>query len=136
MRVSNHLLTDTYHLIQLAREAALAQGNAERAERLSPIAEELRSLLHKTHETTSNPPSGILAGSDFRTLLNVVNHQPTTPIPNSTGNERYQTVLAMAAANMNETNIARQLGMTIEEVRTIIQIAQKRSSINIMEGGR
>ncbi|MCX8023702.1 MAG: hypothetical protein N3A60_00705 [Thermanaerothrix sp.] len=128
MKVSEKLLLDTYHLLQLARETALAQGYADRAERLSPVVNELRSLVIQNREPVSSSPSGAMAGSDFQTLLSIVSRSSSPSTPSGTNQERIQTVLAMAAANMNETDIARHLGMTLEEVRTLLQIAQPRSS--------
>ncbi len=126
MKISENLLLDTYHLLQLARETALAQGHAERAERLSPVVNELRNLVIQSREPGSAQPTGALAGQDFQTLLSVATR--TAPALNAGGGpqERYQMVLAMAAANTSETEIARHLGMTLEEVRTLIQIAQRR----------
>ncbi|MDT8897665.1 MAG: hypothetical protein ACPLUL_02505 [Thermanaerothrix sp.] len=128
MKVSENLLLDTYHLLQLARETALAQGNAERAERLSPVVNELRNLVIQNREPPSAQPTGIMSGQDFQTLLSITSRSSSLPVQGSPNQERYQAVLAMAAANMNETDIARHLGMTLEEVRTLLQIAQPRST--------
>ena len=39
------LLNDTYHLVQLARESALAQGKQTQASKLSPVVEDLKNLV-------------------------------------------------------------------------------------------
>lgn len=128
MKVSENLLLDTYHLLQLARETALAQGHTERAERLSPVVNELRNLVIQNREPSSSQPTGIMSGQDFQTLLSITSRSSSLLVQGSPSQERYQAVLAMAAANMNETDIARHLGMTLEEVRTLLQIAQPRPS--------
>ena len=126
MKISTNLLMDTYHLLQLARETALAQGHAERAERLSPVVDGLRNLVIQSHEPGPTQPTGVLAEQDFQALLSIATRTSSPINAGGTSQERYQMVLTMAAANTSETEIARHLGMTLEEVRTLLQIAQPR----------
>ncbi|MEA4906613.1 MAG: hypothetical protein GYA17_05020 [Chloroflexi bacterium] len=122
------LLNDTLNLIQLARETALAQGKQTQASRLTPVVEDLRNVVNTSREQpASSSPTGVMAQDDFRTLLNVskVSSMPVKSGSVQSSMERNQMVVAMSAGHMSELDIARQLGMTREEVHTVISIHQK-----------
>jgi hypothetical protein len=135
--ISSDLLNDTFHLIQLARETARSQGKAEQAERLAPIVDNLRTLVSEARETktsiptTASSPSGLLAQDDFRTLLSAIQGRsldgPTSLTPGSFASplERNGLILAMAAGGMSEVDIARQNGMTRDEVQLILSVNRK-----------
>ncbi len=144
-KITPGLLNDTLNLIQLARETALAQGKATQAERLSPVVNKMRNLVTSAHEpqTTSlasngskttppvaqpmgaSTPTGVFTRTDFHTLLEAARTPASTAVKQASASERGQMVVAMAAGNMNELAIARQLGMTRDEVRLILNVAQK-----------
>jgi hypothetical protein len=127
------LLNDTLNLVSLARETALVMGKDTQAKKLTPVVNELRSVV-----TTSQNPSasteatGVMAQSDFQTLLNTA--KSTTPsersIPTLAIGERNMIVKAMAEGNMPDVDIARQLGMTRDEVRLVLNVG-KASSTNV-----
>ncbi len=134
--IHSGLLNDTYRLIQLARESALAQGKQAQVNKLSPVVDELKSLVNPPKETGKSLPantsvapaaSGMMVQSDFQALLNASKSaSPTQSI--SQGNniaERNQIVRSMAASNMMDVDIARSLGMTREEVRMILSVGGK-----------
>lgn len=121
------LLTDTLNLIALARETALARGRPADAERLDPMVTGLRNLVVNTRngvppEPVPNPASGLLAGSDFQALLAAVQAGPRPGLTDATASalDRGQVASAMAAGGMAEVDIARQLGVTREEVRLML----------------
>jgi hypothetical protein len=147
------LLNDTLNLVSLARESALSTGKNSQAEKLSPVVDELRSAVlvaknpsgissadnststtkisdSTTTSTQEITPTGTMAQSDFQTLLNTA--QNTTPsersIPTLDISERNSVVKAMADGNMSDVDIARQLGMTRDEVQLVINIGKATSA--------
>lgn len=144
--ISSVLLSDTLKLIQLARETARVQGQPEQAEKLKPVVDQLKSLAEGTNQAKaavaaqkatieSIPPSGgILAQEDFRTLLSAVQkskHQTASNLPAglrpTSSLDRNQMVVSMASGGMSALDIARQMGMTLDEVNMVIRLNQKSS---------
>lgn len=132
-RITPDLLTNTLNLIQLARETAAARGNAEQAERLAPVADNLRELVTSEQRSASDAPAptgGVTGQADFQFLMNASRARPASPAsPAAAHMERTQVVSAMASAGMNLMDIARQMGMTHDEVRLILDVTQKSSSV-------
>ncbi|MGB9521475.1 MAG: hypothetical protein ACPL6F_01840, partial [Anaerolineales bacterium] len=133
-RISAVLLDDTFKLIQLARETARVQGNTTKAEQLKPLVEELKTLTTSAREGSPNVASpqtnGIVQQSDFKTLLNTIQKSTSTPSnpytkSNSIGSDRNKIVLAMVQGGMGALDVARQMGMTLEEVNNIVSIQAK-----------
>jgi hypothetical protein len=123
-------LEDTLYLVQLARETALAQGRQSQANKLGPVMDEMRGLVSTSHQAQPAAPTskGMLAQTDFKKLLDVT--QSRTNLAQSTSNsassamERNRLVSAMSAADMSDLDIARQLGMSREEVRLVLNVQQ------------
>jgi len=134
-RINSGLLSDTLSLVQLARETALAKGKQAQAERLSPVVDELKTLASAKQETPPATSSSMMAQNDFRTLLAAAGNVPTQPVQQAQskgGSERNHMVLAMSAGNMREMDIARQLGMTTDEVHMVVNASQKsRMSVEV-----
>ncbi len=134
----------------VARETARLKGEQAQAEKLNPVVNSLTMLIGEAREPKgaqtatsvpanspllgTAPVSDVLAQSDFQTLLKAVkNTGPTTPT--NTGNalpwrtssplERNQVVIAMADGGMNDVDIARQMGMTRDEVRLVLSAGQR-----------
>ncbi len=133
-------LEDTYSLVQLLRETALARGKTDQADQLSPVMNGMRDLVKTNRSasatssaaTTPATPTGLMAQSDFQKLLEISqdkNSLSTMSDPSATINERNRLVTAMSAANMNDLDIAKQLGMTREEVNLVLDTSQQSSSI-------
>jgi len=120
-KITPVLLNDTLNLIQLARETARIQGQKAQAERLTPVVDNLRTLVTEAREAkSSSQTADILNQKDFKTLLAAAQstpHVPSQPFSSSTG--RIQIVQAMSAGGMTDIDIARQMGMTREEVQLI-----------------
>ncbi len=121
------LLTDTLNLVSLARETALVMGKENQAKKLTPVVEELRSVVTTSqNQTTPTQPTGMMQQNDFQTLLNAA--QQTNPtqrtIPNLDIGERNMIVRAMASGNMPDVDIARQLGMTRDEVSLVLNVGK------------
>ncbi len=65
-------LEDSWYVIQLARETALAQNRQAQAKRMAPLVEEIRGLVaNPPQAVTATPSTGVMGQSDFQTLLNV-----------------------------------------------------------------
>lgn len=136
--IPNISLEDTYNLIQLMRETALARGQTDQAEKLSPVMNEMRELVKTNHSTASSSaaspagatsaPSGMMAQSDFQKLLEISKGKSTVESvsdPVSAVIERNRLVNAMSSANMSDLEIAKQLGMTREEVNLVLNTTPK-----------
>jgi hypothetical protein len=152
------MLNDTLNLIQLARETARLQGKQDQVEVLKPVVDGLRSMIGPgvapgsasspgrvdraggltPHALPPAPVSGELAQSDFRALLAAVSRNdapaqpaatlPATPPPLAASQDRSGIILAMASGGMADLEIARQMGMTREEVGVILRLGQGKIS--------
>jgi hypothetical protein len=128
-------LEDTLYLIQLARETALSKGKDQQADRLAPVAEEMRKVVTVSRQTsgsvsTSANTSGILGQPDFQKMLEASKVKSTTGLEALSTNsvmDRSRVVGAMASSGMSELDIARQLGMTRDEVKLVLNV-QNRSN--------
>ncbi len=130
-------LEDTLYLVQMMRETALARGQKAQANRLTPVESEMRGLVSTSRQapaapaapsSTAAPASGILGQSDFKKLLEVSQSRASgaQPVSNtSAALERNRMIQAMSDANMSEIDIARQFGVTRDEVRLVLSASQK-----------
>lgn len=135
-RISPTLLNDTYTLVALARQAALERGMQNQAEQLAPVEKQLRTLASDARESLP-PVSGPSVGgqTDFQALLNAARKpaegeaaQAASAVSNTFNQDRNQIVTAMASGGMPDVEIARQLGVSREEVRLVL-------SLNRFRGG-
>jgi hypothetical protein len=135
-KTSPVLLNDTLNLIQLARETARLQGKQVQAEQLKPVADGLRDLISNAPGKVGSPqpqkPARPSSGGsetsqpDFQALLSAVSRiRPASSLAPS-GQERAQIVQAMVSGGMSQLEIARQMGMTREEIGLILQIGSFR----------
>jgi hypothetical protein len=119
------------NLVMLAREAALAEGRPGQAKRLAPVVDGLRSLAAgntaasvaaSAASTTSQPPASVgpLASPEFRSLLAAAQSAPLTTTSANASVDRGLVASAMSAGGMPEMDIARQLGVSREEVRLML----------------
>jgi len=131
-KISPTLLNDTLKLVQLARETAKLQGSKQQAEKLEPVVEKLQTLVNNDKTPKPAASTGILGQSDFQTMLAVSRSKPaeagsaavsSNAISASSVEDRNRMVGAMSSGGMNETDIARQMGMTRDEVRMVINIS-------------
>ena len=44
-KIQNNLLSDTYNLVQLARETARIKGSQQQADKLAPVVSQLKTLV-------------------------------------------------------------------------------------------
>ena len=124
-KITPDLLNDTLSLIQIARETALAKGSQDQAERLKPVVEGLRSAVQTSQDQNNvKPVSKVMAQDDFQTLLAATSSRPSQPAGTMSSLERNQVVTAMQGGGMSDAEIARQVGMTREEVRMILSLNQ------------
>ncbi len=124
-------IDDTLSLIQLFRETALAKGREAQAQKLSPVMEEMQQLAAtaKKDQSTVPPSKGMLEQTDFKKMLEVTQGKPQNDPASSSSPEsaleRNRLIQAMAGADMSEVEIARQFGMSRDEVRLVLSIQQK-----------
>ncbi|HPH96558.1 MAG TPA: hypothetical protein PKW33_14605 [Anaerolineaceae bacterium] len=121
-KISSTLLSDTLNLVQLARETARLRGSQKQVERMSPVVDQLRTLVTREQETRPPAAPGILGQSDFQTLLAASQTRSTGSVTASSPTDRTQVVTAMSAGGMNELDIARQMGMPRDEVQMILNL--------------
>ena len=68
----------------------------------------------------------MMAQSDFQTLLAVAQAKTSAQsAPNNGASDRNGIIKAMADGNMSDLDIARQMGMTRDEVRMVLNLDQK-----------
>ncbi len=124
-RITSDLLSDTLSVIALARETALARGRQAQADRLAPVVEQLRDIA-AAREAAPAAPSGALKTEEFQTLLAAAQGAPlaagAAPAAGTPAVERGQVAAAMSAGGMGEVDIARQLGVTRDEVRMMLAL--------------
>lgn len=122
-------LEDTYTLMQLVRETALAKGRTEQADQLTPVVNEMRSVVSSARTTSSVPAStGVLGQADFKQLLEISQEKVNAAEASQNSvsiTERNRLVKAMASAEMSSLDIARQMGMSREEVDMVVNTSPK-----------
>jgi DNA-binding CsgD family transcriptional regulator len=122
-------LEDTYTLMQLVRETALAKGRTEQADQLTPVVNEMRSVVSSARTTSSVPAStGVLGQADFKQLLEISQEKVNAAEASQNSvsiTERNRLVKAMASAEMSSLDIARQMGMSREEVDMVVNSSPK-----------
>lgn len=122
-------LEDTYTLMQLVRETALAKGRTDQADQLTPVVNEMRSVVSSARTTSSVPAStGVLGQADFKQLLEISQEKVNAAEASQNSvsiTERNRLVKAMASAEMSSLDIARQMGMSREEVDMVVNSGPK-----------
>lgn len=122
-------LEDTYTLMQLVRETALAKGRTDQADQLTPVVNEMRSVVSSARTTSSVPAStGVLGQADFKQLLEISQDKVNAAEASQNSvsiTERNRLVKAMASAEMSSLDIARQMGMSREEVDMVVNSSPK-----------
>jgi hypothetical protein len=125
-KIQPDLLSNTLNLIQLARETAAARGATAQAEKLAPVVANLTEII------TSPASTGQMGQSDFQTLMQASEKRQVGPSPEA-ALQRNGIVNAMAEAGMNVTDIARQMGMSQEEVHLVLDLNPKnRSDLEVL----
>lgn len=124
-KIQNNLLTDTYNLLQLARETARLRGSQNQAEKLSPVVDQLKTLVTQQNVVAPVKPTGIMAQDDFQTMLKL--HKEPSQNTVIDARERNQVISSMAAGGMQDLDIARQMGVSRDEVRMVINLANSNS---------
>lgn len=123
--ISSDMLQNTLQMISLARQSAVNQGQNQKAEMIAPVEERLRKIVEPPRENTGMPAAAPVArDTGFQHLLAVKAQQQTTP---SAGydQDRNHIIQSMAAAGMSAVEIARQMGITSEEVDIVVQLSRR-----------
>jgi hypothetical protein len=124
-KVSSEMLNQTLRMISLARQSAVDQGKTNQAEQIAPVENKLRRIV--TDQAGSGPPSvgsSTLRGSDFQRMLDI-KQQQNTASPASFDQDRNGVIQSMASGGMDPVEIARQMGMTREEVDMVIRLGRR-----------
>lgn len=116
------LLNDTYHLIAMAREAALARGDQSKAEQLAPVVDRLQQIAQQASMPAgAAPPAGILGQNDFQTLLQIASSPVESQVqPAAAAQEKSMLIASLASGGVPEVEIARRFNMTREEVQMAV----------------
>jgi len=142
--ITDNLLNDTLTLLQLAKETAQMRGQTIQADHLTPVADDLQSLVTSANQAKSthlvSPSPKIEAGTelmgqeDFKTLLSVVQNKENSTsnqvsnIFSSPTNDRNHIISAMVQGGMSILDISRQMGMTRDEVQMFISMTNPTQS--------
>jgi len=121
--ISSNLLSNTLNLIQLARETARARGVEGQVQRFEPVVQKLTSIVENERNLQPAPSVGVFEQGDFKSLLAIIQNKNTGADGNGNGDRR-NIVQMMAKGGMNEVDIARQMGMTRDEVRVVVNMAE------------
>lgn len=126
-RISSDMLSSTLNLVALTRQTALAKGQEDVAEKVAPVENKLRELVYETRNNNQDTStSGVMGQSDFQRLLAVKKTDQSAVASDTTSSlERNQIVSAMAAGGMSELDIARQMGMSREEVQIVVNLGRR-----------
>jgi hypothetical protein len=127
-KITSDLLYDTLNVLQLARETAISHGKTAQAERLAPVAEDLRELVASSRRLPSPASSAdLMSQPEMRFLLEKTTGCPPSPLSRAAPvDETHGVIQAMSSGGMNDLDIARHVGMTRDEVHLIL--AMSRSS--------
>lgn len=126
--ISKVSLEDSLYVLQLAREAALAQNRQAQAKRMAPVVEQMQNLAAPAAQVSTPPSTGVMGQSDFKALLSVTQsrvNQPASADSTASILERNRLIGAMAEANMTDVDIARQFSITRDEVQLVLELQQK-----------
>lgn len=128
MSIHFPLLNDTLNLFSLAREVALEHGEHEKAERLTTVINQLRQLSPNTSQAKSNlPKEASNAPLEIRRDSSTLEQSNPYSFGNTSINDRNRMILVLSAGGMADIEIAKQLGITQEEVRIIRRLSQPRN---------
>lgn len=127
---STDLLKNTLTLVRLARETAVARGRTAQVERFTPLVDDLKKVVENVQDPSgTSPVSTAIAQNDFRSLLSVMSSQQKVSSQTVAPAERNQIVVALAAGGMSEIDVARRMSMTLDEVRTLLQIDNRKNAL-------
>jgi hypothetical protein len=126
-------LEDTFHMVQLAREAALASGRQAQADALIPLIDQIRNLIASERNAAKPQPANggaadMFTEPAFQQLIGL-NNQLAAGEPGVSAVDRNQLIQVFAEAGISTLDIARRLEMTREEVNLVIESGRK-ASIN------
>jgi len=128
MSIHFPLLNDTINLFSLAREVALEQGEHEKAERLTTVINQLRQVSPNNSQVKSSlPKDASNAPMQVRRDSSIVEQSNPSSFGAPSINERNRMILVLSAGGMTDIEIAKQLGITQEEVRIILRLSQPRN---------
>lgn len=124
-KVSSEMLNQTLRMIALARKSALDQGKTNQADQMAPVENKLRTIA--TDQGGSGPAavgSSVMRGGDFQRMLEVKQQQEPQNA-SSYDQDRNGIIQSMAAGGMKAMEIARQMGMTREEVDMVVRLGRR-----------
>jgi len=101
--ITSDLLSNTLHMLALARQTALDKGQQTQADQFAPVEGKLRSLIAETRQQPSQPSTGIVGQADFQSLLAAVGQSRAT--------EPAVSTTALAASMLTAANLQKAPSM-------------------------
>lgn len=127
-KISSEMLNQTLQLISLTRQTALEQGKAQEAEKMAPVENKLRGIAADAEqERPRGRGTSALRGSDFQRLLAIKEGEGSGESKTNYDQDRNRVIQSMASGGMTALDIARQMGMTSEEVEMVVSLGRKSS---------
>ncbi len=123
--ISSDMLHNTLQMISLARQSAVNQGENQKAEMIAPVEERLRNIVEPSRIESEVPVSSpVERDAGFQHMLKIKEQNQTANHPGY-DQDRNHIIQSMAAAGMSEVEIARQMGITSEEVEIVVQLGRR-----------
>jgi DNA-binding NarL/FixJ family response regulator len=122
--IGNHsLMNDTLHLIQLAQETSRRNGNMQQADKLEPVVNQFKELINREMESTTMEAASGDATTSFQKILSTSNGVQNQRNAQLSLNDRNRMITSLSEGGMTDVQIARELNITRDEVRLVINLA-------------
>ncbi len=117
------LMNDTLHLMQLAQETARRSGNAQQADKLDPVVNQFKELINREMEAASMDAASGDATTSFQKILSTSSGVQNQRNAQLSLNDRNRMIASLSEGGMSDVQIARELNITRDEVRLVINLA-------------
>lgn len=117
------LMNDTLHLMQLAQETARRSGNTQQAEKLDPVVNQFKELINREIEAVSVETNSSESSQNFQKILSGSNGIQNQRNAQLSLNDRNRMIASLSEGGMSDIQIARELNITRDEVRLVINLA-------------
>lgn len=117
------LMNDTLHLMQLAQETARRSGNMQQADKLDPVVNQFKELINREMESASMDAASGDASTSFHKILSTSNGVQNQRNAQLSLNDRNRMITSLSEGGMSDVQIARELNITRDEVRLVINLA-------------
>lgn len=117
------LMNDTLHLMQLAQETARRSGNMQQADKLDPVVNQFKELINREMESASMDAASGDTSTSFHKILSTSNGVQNQRNAQLSLNDRNRMITSLSEGGMSDVQIARELNITRDEVRLVINLA-------------